>query len=120
MEASFPFPKITLRSVYRSILGQVLPSAFRHYGVAETLSPSSRKEDLPEHFINTLKEDIRRLIALLEDDSPNPQSLHESVPKFISNVTVHRETKIVHITFQIKSTEEVLYQKILVTEWPKK
>jgi site-specific DNA recombinase len=68
----------------------------------------------------TLKEEMRRLVALLEDDSPNPQSMHESVPKFVSNITVHRETKIVHITFQFKSGEEVLYQKILVAEWPSK
>jgi site-specific DNA recombinase len=84
------------------------------------LSPTFSKESLPEHFMITLKENFRRFIALLEVESPNPQSLHDSVPKFISNVKVHRETKIVHITFQIKSDEEVLYQKILVAEWPNK
>lgn len=84
------------------------------------LSPSSNKVSLPEHSMITLREDIRRLIALLEDDSPNPQSLHESVPKFISNITIHRESKVVHLTFQIKSDQEVLYQKILVAEWPNK
>jgi site-specific DNA recombinase len=84
------------------------------------LSHSVKAENLPEHYMLTLKEDIRGLISLLDDDSPSPQSLHGSVPKFITSVVVHRETKIVHITFQIKSEETVLYQKVLVTEWPNK
>jgi site-specific DNA recombinase len=84
------------------------------------LSPSSNKDSLPEHFKISLKEDTRRLITLLEDDTPSPQLLHVSIPRFRINVTVYRETKIVHITFQIKSDEAVLYQKVLVADWPNK
>lgn len=84
------------------------------------LSPLFNKERLPENSMITLKENIRRVIALLENDFPHPQSLHESVPKFISSIIVHRETKTVHIAVQIKCNEETLYQKIIVAEWPKK
>ncbi|RAV02722.1 recombinase family protein [Paenibacillus sp. YN15] len=85
---------------------------------ANTLSNHSR--DVSEHILVTLKEDIRRLLTVLDEESPNPQSLHELVPKFISNVIVHRETKIVQITLEIAHDKEVLYRKVIVADWPNK
>ncbi|MGG2197856.1 recombinase family protein [Paenibacillus validus] len=86
-----------------------------------TLSQQSKSTAMiDEHFIISLKERITSLISLLENDSPNPQSLHETVHKFIPQVTIHRESKVVHIMFQIKNDENVLYQKTLVAEWPTK
>jgi site-specific DNA recombinase len=108
------------RAYYSDAISEMKQELHLKEAELTALSPSFSETGIPEQFMVTLEEGIRRLITLLEDDSLNPQSLHESVPKFISNVSIHRETKNVHITFQIKSDEEVLYQKILVVEWPRK
>lgn len=72
---------------------------------------------IPETAIDSIKYNIRCLLTLLNEEVPNPNLLNEYVAKFVSRVNIHRETKTVQITMNLKYGDQVLYEKIIVAEW---
>ncbi|MEK4205015.1 MULTISPECIES: recombinase family protein [Paenibacillus] len=67
--------------------------------------------NISQESLQTLQQDIKTMIALLDEETPSPQLMNEWVKKFVSNVTVRRESKLIHITIQLNYREQKLYQK---------
>lgn len=82
----------------------------------EALSIGLYEVNVPEEFIASVKYDIQTLIGLQDAEVQNPQMLNQLIGKFVSQVQVTRETKQVHLMVQFANTDEVLYEKYIVTE----
>lgn len=54
---------------------------------------SYREVELPEEWLQSMKHDIQMMIGMLDDEMQNPQLMNEYIRKFVSSITVHRETK---------------------------
>ncbi|MDN4080089.1 recombinase family protein [Paenibacillus polymyxa] len=78
---------------------------------------SYREWELPDTLLQSITNDIRVMIGMLDDEMQNPQLMNEYIRKFVSNITVHRETKRVHMTVKLGDEEQVLYQKMVVVDW---
>lgn len=57
---------------------------------------------------------IRVMIGMLDDEVQNPQLMNEYVKRSVFEVTVHRETKHVYMTVELRNEKNLLYQKVVV------
>ncbi|PRX72989.1 recombinase-like zinc beta ribbon protein [Cohnella sp. SGD-V74] len=83
----------------------------------EKLSELSPQIDIAPEYIQTVLNDIKQMISMLDDENPNPQLMNEYVRKFVSNVSIDRDTKMVHIKVKIQIEECKLFEKTVVAEW---
>jgi len=83
----------------------------------EKLSELFPQIDIAPEYIQTVLNDIKQIISMLDDENPNPQLMNEYVRKFVSNVSVDRDTKIVQLTMQLKSEGIVIYEKKIVVRY---
>jgi hypothetical protein len=72
---------------------------------------------IPEEFTAAVKYDIQTMIALLDEETPNPQLLHTLAGKFISNLFIQRETRKMYLTIQFRNDDMILYEKTIVANW---
>ncbi|MFE4714777.1 hypothetical protein ACFRAM_28440 [Paenibacillus sp. NPDC056722] len=68
-------------------------------------------------LLQSITNDIRVMIGMLDDEMQNPQLMNDYIRKFVSRINVHREMKRVHITVQLGNREQILYQKMVVVDW---
>ncbi|WP_258023064.1 hypothetical protein [Brevibacillus formosus] len=81
------------------------------------LSGSMQSYILPEQYIDSVKYDVQTLVALLDCETFNPETIHQLVAKYVSRVFIQRETKVLHIIMQFKSGDAILYEKTVVAEY---
>jgi hypothetical protein len=72
---------------------------------------------IDEVNMTLIKSDLRRLIELLDADTPNVESLNAMIAKYISSISIHRETKTVHVVISIKLDGAELYRNTIATDW---
>lgn len=83
----------------------------------DKIKESYSELDLSEETLKSLVHDIRVMIGMLDDEVQNPQLMNEYVKKFVSEVTLHRETKQVHVTVELREQEKILYRKVNITQY---
>jgi DNA invertase Pin-like site-specific DNA recombinase len=72
---------------------------------------------MSEEAIAAIRYDIQTFLGLLDQEIMNPQLLHTMARKYISKLTVNRDTSKLYLTIQIAGEETVLYEKTMVSDW---
>jgi site-specific DNA recombinase len=72
--------------------------------------------DIQEPQIESIKQDLHLIINLLDSDGANPQSLNQSLSKYVSRIVVQRENKHISMTVQINMNGETMYEKTIVAD----
>lgn len=81
------------------------------------LSANWVKFNMSEEVIAAIRYDIQTFLGLLDQEIMNPQLLHTMARKYISKLTVNRDTGNLYLTIQIAGEEAVLYEKTMVSDW---
>jgi site-specific DNA recombinase len=68
-----------------------------------------------QESLQTLQQDIKTMIALLDEEAPSPQVMNEWVKKFVLNVTVMRESRIIDIEVNMRMKNKTMYRKNLTS-----
>lgn len=102
---------------YVDMLGDLKGELVVKQSELDKIKESYSELDLSEETLKSLMHDIRVMIGMLDDEVQNPQLMNEYVKKFVSEITVHRETKQVHVTLELREQEKILYQKINVSQY---
>jgi len=71
---------------------------------------------LQESQLDSVKHDMHMIINLLDSVGTNPQLLNQYLNKYISKTVIERESKLLHLTIQLKMHTNVIYEKTIVSE----
>lgn len=55
------------------------------------------------------------MISLLDEETPSPQVMNEWVKRFVLNVTVMRESRIIDIEVNMRMENKTMYRKNLTS-----
>ncbi|WP_245647992.1 zinc ribbon domain-containing protein [Paenibacillus borealis] len=78
---------------------------------------ASQAFSVSQESLQTLQQDIKTMIGLLDEETPSPQLMNEWVKRFVSNVTVYRETEELYLSLRLISIGQVIYEKMIVTSY---
>jgi DNA invertase Pin-like site-specific DNA recombinase len=105
------------KSYHKEMLDEMQTDLFNKSEEYEQLSANLAEFKMTEEATAAIRYDIQSFLSLLDQEIMNPQLLHTMARKFISKLTVNRDTGKLYLTIHITGEHTVLYEKTMVSDW---